>query len=199
MLTKIEDTGYSSLGLPTEKNDLRDNLPLVKGWITSRAQGENKQTHYVDPQNLESLDVDSIFAKINTSITGNYHQFNLRDVISQRIQYREKLEKNKEYKRVTVRKNQHDIVMRDVVMGSEIKGKYMTPIHTGQFVISRIGAKEGAIGIVPEELDGSYVTNEFYVLELNKNIITPYFLLLLLNRDVFLRIFLFLLNNKDVI
>lgn len=185
MLTKIEDTGYSSLGLPTEKNDLRDNLPLVKGWITSRAQGENKQTHYVDSQNLESLDVDSIFAKINTSITGNYHQFDLRDVISQRIQYREKLAENKEYRRVTVRKNQHDIVTRDVVMGSEIKGKYMTPIHTGQFVISRIGAKEGAIGIVPEELDGSYVTNEFYVLELKKNVVNPYFLLLLLTSDTY--------------
>ena len=47
------------------------------------------------------------------------------------------------------------------------------------------GAKEGAIGIVPEELDGSYVTNEFYVLELNKNIITPYFLLLLLTSDTY--------------
>lgn len=185
MLTKIEDIGYSSLGLPTEKNDLRDNLPLVKGWITSREQGTNKQTHYVDPQNLESLEVDSVFAKINASIIGNYNRVNLHDVISQRIQYRERLEDNNKYRRVTVRKNQHDIVMRDVVMGSEIKGKYMTPIHTGQFVISRIGAKEGAIGIVPEELDGSYVTNEFYVLELNKNIITPYFLLLLLTSDTY--------------
>ena len=92
MLTKIEDTGYSSLGLPTEKNDLKYNLHLVKGWITSREQGTNKQTHYVDSQNLESLEVDSIFAKINASITGQYHQFELRNVISQRIQYREKLE-----------------------------------------------------------------------------------------------------------
>lgn len=185
MLTKIEDTGYSSLGLPTEKNDLKDNLPLVKGWITSREQGANKQTHYVDPQNLESLEVDSVFAKINASITGNYHQFELRNVISQRIRYREKLEDNKEYRRVTVRKNQHDIVTRDIVMGSEIKGKYMTPIHTGQFVISRIGAKEGAIGIVPKELDGSFVTNEFYVLELKTDIISPYFLLLLLTSDTY--------------
>lgn len=185
MLTKIEDTGYSSLGLPTEKNDLRDNLPLVKGWITNREQGTNKLTQYVDPQNLESLEVDAIFAKLNASITRNYHQFELRDVISQRIQYREKLEDNKEYRRITVRKNQHDIVTRDVVKGLEIKGKYMTPIHTGQFVISRIGAKEGAIGIVPEELDGSYVTSEFYVLELKKNIINPYFLLLLLTSDMY--------------
>lgn len=185
MLTKIEDTGYSSLGLPTEKNDLKYNLPLVKGWITSREQGTNKQTHFVDSQNLESLEVDSIFAKINASITGQYHQFELRNVISQRIQYREKLEDNKEYRRVTVRKNQHDIITRDVVMGSEIKGKYMTPIHTGQFIISRIGAKEGAIGIVPKELDGSYVTNEFYVLELKTDIISPYFLLLLLTSDTY--------------
>lgn len=185
MLTKIEDTGCSSLGLPTEKNDLKDNLPLVKGWITKREQGANKQTCYVDPQNLESLLVDSIFAKINASFVGNYQQLKLKNVISQKMQYREKLEDEKLYRRVTVRKNQHDIVTRDEVKGSEIKGKYMTPIHAGQFVISRIGAKEGAIGIVPKELDGSYVTNEFYVLELKTNLVYPYFLLLLLTSDTY--------------
>ena len=185
MLTKIEDSGLSSLGLPTEKNDLKENLPLIKGWITKREQETNEQTCYVDPQDLESLEVDSIFAKINASFTGNYQQLKLSEVISQKIQYREKLEEEKQYRRVTVRKNQHDIVMRDVVKGSEIKGKYMTPIHTGQFVISRIGAKEGAIGIVPEELDGSYVTNEFYVLDLKTNMVSPYFLLLLLTSDFY--------------
>ena len=50
-------------------------------------------------------------------------------------------------------------------------------ISAGQFIYSRIWIRKGACGLVPEELDGAVVTNEFPVFDINTDYITPEFLL----------------------
>ena len=50
-------------------------------------------------------------------------------------------------------------------------------------VISRIGAKDGAIGIVPKELDGSLVSDNFVVLEIVSSEIDPFYLLMVLTSE----------------
>jgi restriction endonuclease S subunit len=53
----------------------------------------------------------------------------------------------------------------------------------GQLIISRIDARNGSFGIVPKELDGAIVTNDFWLFDVhNANI---HYLLLLLSSDNF--------------
>jgi len=65
-----------------------------------------------------------------------------------------------EYAEITVRLWGKGVVQRGRVSGSEIQGRrYIARV--GQFIASRIDARNGAMGIVPEALDGALVTNDF--------------------------------------
>lgn len=77
------------------------------------------------------------------------------------------LEDNQYYQRVTVRLNHKGVVQRDRVLGSEIKTKRQFLVKSGQFIMSRIDARNGAFGIIPDELDGAIVTNDFLAFDID--------------------------------
>ena len=52
-------------------------------------------------------------------------------------------------------------ILRGIVAGAEISSSRRFVARAGQFILSRIDARNGAIGIVPPELDGAVVTNDF--------------------------------------
>jgi len=59
-------------------------------------------------------------------------------------------------------------------MGRYIKPKEMLRVHAGDLVFSNIRATDGAIGIVPVELDGSLVSHSFTVLRCDSTEDTVY-------------------------
>lgn len=65
------------------------------------------------------------------------------------------------YREVTVKMWGKGVILRGVVTGAEIASSRRFVARTGQFILSRIDARNGAIGIVPPELDGAVVTNDF--------------------------------------
>jgi type I restriction enzyme, S subunit len=65
------------------------------------------------------------------------------------------------YKEVTVRINGKGVVERRQVQGIEIAADRRYQVKSGQFIISRIDARHGASGLIPDELDGAVVTNDF--------------------------------------
>jgi type I restriction enzyme S subunit len=65
------------------------------------------------------------------------------------------------YKEVTVRINGKGVVERRQVQGVEIAADRRYQVKSGQFIISRIDARHGASGLIPDELDGAVVTNDF--------------------------------------
>lgn len=65
------------------------------------------------------------------------------------------------YKEVTVRINGKGVVPRRLVQGVEIAADRRYEARAGQFIISRIDARHGASGLIPPELDGGIVTNDF--------------------------------------
>ncbi|MCL2830251.1 MAG: restriction endonuclease subunit S [Betaproteobacteria bacterium] len=65
------------------------------------------------------------------------------------------------YKEVTVRINGKGVVERRQVQGVEIAADRRHRAKSGQFIISRIDARHGASGLIPDELDGAVVTNDF--------------------------------------
>lgn len=81
------------------------------------------------------------------------------------------LSPNKEYKLVTISSKHRGIKLREVKKGNLIKSN-MYEVKKGDFVLSGIDARNGAFGIIPEELDEGIITNDFWCLEINEDIIS---------------------------
>lgn len=81
-----------------------------------------------------------------------------------------------QYKQVTVRMWGNGVTLRDIVTGQEIASKKRYIARCGQFIMSRIDARHGAFGLVPEELDGALVTNDFPLFTINQSLIVPSYL-----------------------
>lgn len=88
------------------------------------------------------------------------------------------------YQLVTVKLHHKGVIPRSKKNGSEIKSK-MYQVFEGDFILSGIDARNGAFGIVPNELDGAIVTNDFWYFELDEAIIDKRFFLELTSTDWF--------------
>jgi type I restriction enzyme, S subunit len=72
------------------------------------------------------------------------------------------------YREVTVRMNGKGVVERRKVQGVEIAADRRYRAKSGQFIISRIDARHGASGLIPDGLDGAVVTNDFPLFDVAK-------------------------------
>lgn len=75
------------------------------------------------------------------------------------------------YTRITIRMNGQGIVMRDRVQGSEIGTKKQFIAKAGQLVLSKIDARNGAFGILPDECDGAIITGNFWAFDVNHEVL----------------------------
>jgi type I restriction enzyme S subunit len=87
-----------------------------------------------------------------------------------------RLEPDTTYREVTVRINGKGVVQRRQVRGVEIASDRRYKTKAGQFIISRIDARHGASGLIPDELDGAVVTNDFPLFDVEKDRLDPAFL-----------------------
>lgn len=71
------------------------------------------------------------------------------------------LDPDETYAQVTARLWGKGLDLRGLVKGSEIAAAQQNRVRSGQFVVSKIDARHGAFGIVPPELDGAVVSNDF--------------------------------------
>jgi type I restriction enzyme S subunit len=76
------------------------------------------------------------------------------------------------YKQITVKLHHKGVVLRGEKNGQEIKSKQYRA-KAGQFIISRIDARNGAMGLIPPELDGAIVTNDFLLYDIDKTKLLP--------------------------
>ncbi|RZK21697.1 MAG: hypothetical protein EOO43_10470 [Flavobacterium sp.] len=91
----------------------------------------------------------------------------------------EEIQDEKLYKRVTVRINNKGVVQRDEEFGKNIGTKRQFVARAGQFIVSKIDARNGAFGIIPTDLDGAIVTNDFPLFNVdNRKILTQFLLLI---------------------
>ncbi len=86
------------------------------------------------------------------------------------------LEQGKKYKLVTVKLKHNGVVLREEKSGAEIKSK-MFEVKAGDFILSGIDARNGAFGIIPPELDGAIVTNDFWYFKIDEQIVDKHFFL----------------------
>lgn len=90
------------------------------------------------------------------------------------------------YKQVTIRTHYKGVVLRGTKIGSEIGTKNQWRVSAGQFILSRIDARNGAFGIIPKELEGAIVTNDFLAFDLNEDEVEREFFNVFLQSPVFL-------------
>ena len=97
------------------------------------------------------------------------------------------VEDGKKYKRITIKTNCGGVVVRDEILGEEIKTKNQYYVKAGQLAVSKIDARNGAFGIVPPEADGAIITGNFWVYDVNPTVANVDYLILILSSNVFVQ------------
>lgn len=92
-----------------------------------------------------------------------------------------------EYRRVTIKINNNGVLQRDTEKGENIGTKRQYIVRKGQFIMSKIDARNGAFGLVPPELDGAIVTNDFPSFHVDNQRINTHFLVLITTTKEFVR------------
>lgn len=79
------------------------------------------------------------------------------------------------YRRVTVKRRYGGIELRDELAGADIKVKTQFLVQASDFLISERQIVHGACGIVPQQLTGSLVSNEYLVLTAREGMCVDFF------------------------
>lgn len=80
------------------------------------------------------------------------------------------------YTEVTVRLWGKGVIARGEKLGGEIGGTRRLRVHPHEFILSRIDARNGAFGLVPAQLDGAVVSNDFPCFRANESALLPDYL-----------------------
>ena len=86
------------------------------------------------------------------------------------------IQPDQQYRQVTVRLWGGGVVLRNEVSGTRISARKRRVVRSQQFVLSRIDARNGAFGLVPDFLDGAIVSNDFPSFRINRQRLEPRFL-----------------------
>jgi restriction endonuclease S subunit len=142
---------------------------------------KNKKTYlqFISLIQLENWSSYALLGK-NLIYTQKYPFVKIGDFLK-RIKTQVEIEDGVLYKRATIRINGNGISLRDniEVDGKNIGTKNQFRIKTGQFLLSKIDARNGAFGVVPEELDNGIITGNFWTFDVDYSKINPYYLTLL--------------------
>ncbi len=90
------------------------------------------------------------------------------------------------YTRVTIKVRNGGVFKRDEVMGEKIGTKKQYRVYAGQFILSKIDARNGSMGIVPQELNGAVVTQDFLPYDIDTEKINPQYLVLVSTTQQFM-------------
>jgi type I restriction enzyme S subunit len=94
------------------------------------------------------------------------------------------------YQLITVKRRNEGVVSRGLLFGRQILVKNYSRLEAGDFVISKRQVVHGATGIIPPELDGSIVSNEYLVAVGNDRISTEFLAILASLPDMLRKFFL---------
>ena len=91
------------------------------------------------------------------------------------------------YKQITLKTNGGGAILRDEKVGKQIGTKKQFVVSAGQFIMSKIDARNGAFGVIDSSLDGAIVTADFPVFDVVKDKIIPQYLALLSSTKPFVQ------------
>jgi type I restriction enzyme S subunit len=86
------------------------------------------------------------------------------------------LQPDAQYSQITVKLWGKGVVLRGTVNGADVAASHQMVASCDQFILSRIDARNGAIGIVPAELDGAVVSSDFPLFDTKADRLVPAYL-----------------------
>lgn len=92
----------------------------------------------------------------------NWNEYSLRDILILQSDAL-KMDDEATYELITVKRGFGGVKSRGHFKGKDVLVKSQFTIHKGEFVISKRQIVHGACGLVPEELNGAIVSNEYNV------------------------------------
>lgn len=187
-ISKVNDAGINTKGLPSDNCQLIELAPVVRDWISRKETAKTRYFKTIYRDEMDKWNISSCFDIDSVSLTSAYASVSLKEILSV---YNQKIDIKDEntYVRLTVKLFNKGIQKRDTLKGSLIGTKKQIKVKAGQFVVSKIDGKSGAFGFVPDNLDGSIVTSDFMVFDVNKDFVYPPYLELALNDDAILNRF----------
>ena len=195
-IADIKRAGINSIGIKIE-NDLE---PLLEEFTKYRKENNlwnkrhaNTSYQYNDGKMTRIQEVDGIVCEPEVFYgkdLGFTRKYPMARIGSFLVKSKDIIEvkDDVEYKQVTIKINNGGVVPRnngETILGSEIKTIRQHVVHAGQFIMSKIDARNGAYGIVPAELEGAIVTNDFPVFDVDTEKIIPQFLVLVSTTEKF--------------
>lgn len=146
------------------------------------------ESKYIQNTSFRLLDNWSVQYLIESAFSFNQH-YKLVRIGDFLIRNKTPIEVKDEesYKRVTIKINNGGIFLRDFEKGKNIGTKNQFLVKKGQFLLSKIDARNGAFGVVPQEVDGAIITGNFWTFEVDYSKINPHFLALLTTTPEFIK------------
>lgn len=96
--------------------------------------------------------------------------------VSRQIDRTEKVRPDADYRLLGMRSKIGGPFVRETKKGAEISAPKLNKVRAGDFIYSRLFAWQGSFGLIPPEMDGCYVSNEFPLFELDRKRVKPEFL-----------------------
>jgi tetratricopeptide (TPR) repeat protein len=109
----------------------------------------------------------------------------IRDMLT-RLKTPVEIQDTEFYKRLTIRINHMGVSVRDTEIGAKIGTKSQFRVRAGDFILSKIDARQGAFGIVPHEADGGIITGNFWTYRVDNQLVDTQWFLQFTNSDAFL-------------
>lgn len=144
-----------------------------------------KYLHFISFQSLVNWSVAHLLNR-DLGFTKHYPFIRIGDVLC-RSALPVTIEDNILYTQVTLKTNGGGAVLRDKKLGKDIGTKKQYLAKEGQFIMSKIDARNGAFGIITKELKGAVVTGDFPLFDVDANKINPTYLYLLSSTQPFVQ------------
>ncbi len=175
---------------PISDNDLPEAIKILNiiksGKVINESLLTNKSLLVDDLLKRDQVNF-AIFNQIEETIWNTQKSIRIGDVLKQQKDT-EVIDNSKTYKQITVKMNGKGVILRKEILGAEIKTKTQFVATTGDFIISKIDARNGAFGIVPSELNRAIVTSDFPLFKVNQASMLPGFLNIIIQSQRFIEI-----------
>ena len=177
---------YQFSAVRVDESGLEQVAPMVRNWLQEKEYTENDTLRIAQRSEMIDWAVAPLFTVPKVMFNSKYPTVKLGEVLKLSDE-KTLVQDDEEYDRITVRLGGKGITLRDHVKGTQIGTKKQYVVHTGQFVVSKIDGRSGAMAIVPSEYDGAIVTQDFPVFDINTDEIMPDYLLLTLCHPMMLQ------------
>ena len=159
------------------KADPKTALQILASFEPKDALQMDIAREYLSKLDKQALEKDEKLAKLFELLkeTKQFPFETLGELLIQKAN-KIKLEDDVLYKQVTIKLYGKGVFVRQEVLGSEIKTESQFIVNEGDFIMSKIDARNGAFGIVPVILDGAVVTSSFPYFEIKKDKVHPKYL-----------------------